>query len=508
MEASNAKSSFLANMSHELRTPLNAIIGYSELLLEEAEDEGDELYQPDLKKIQSAGRHLLSLINDILDLSKIEAGKIELYHEDFDIGQLIDEIVNTITPLTEKNSNRLVIETSDDLGRMYSDVTKIRQALFNLLSNASKFTEAGTIRLTATRTAANGGEIVAFSVTDEGIGMTPEQLDKIFDAFTQADSSTTRNFGGTGLGLAITREFARLLGGDIAVTSEPGKGSCFTIRLPAQAPDPSLAPASLDSEASARLPSRGLVLVIDDDPAVRELLGRHLAKNGYRIETAPSGEAGMRLARELLPDAITLDVLMPHMDGWAVLAAIKADKKLAHIPVIMVSIVDDRKMGFSLGAAEYLTKPVNYERLITVLRKHCPERQQGHVLIVEDDPGMREVFRRHLDQDGWSIAEAENGKVGLEQLKERSPDVILLDLMMPEMDGFEFLDRMRKRKGWRDIPVIVVTAKTLTVEDRKRLSGRVEKLVAKQQQDVDSLLRQLSELLPPDRASPSAAAEP
>jgi len=371
--ANSAKSQFLASMSHELRTPLNAIIGYSEMLEEEAEDTGQAGFVPDLQKIRSAGRHLLSLINDILDLSKIEAGKLELFLEPFDVRATISEVATTVAPLVEKNGNRLQIRCADDLGTMHADLTRTRQILLNLLSNACKFTQAGTIALTAERERAAEGERVVFRVADSGIGMTPEQMAKLFEAFTQADASTSRHYGGTGLGLAITRRFSRMMGGDVTVESEPGRGSTFTVRLPARVGDaraeapPAAAPAA--PEPAAR-PASGTLLVIDDDPEARALMRRFLGKEGFRIEEAADGESGIRRARELKPDVITLDVLMPGMDGWAVLAALKGDAELSSIPVILATIVDEEHLGFALGASEYLTKPIDRERLIAVLEKY------------------------------------------------------------------------------------------------------------------------------------------
>ena len=495
MDASRAKSEFLANMSHELRTPLNATIGYSELMLEEAEDMGHDMYIPDLKKIQTAGKHLLSLINDVLDLSKIEAGKIELFFEDFEIAGLIEEIAGTIAPLIEKNGNTLVVNCAKDLGVMHSDMTRIRQVLLNLLSNASKFTEGGKVTIKARRSAANGRDEIVLKVIDEGIGMNPEQAEKVFEAFTQADASTTRNYGGTGLGLAITKTFCEMLHGGITCASEPGKGSTFTVRLPADAAAANSAVEDISSEIVG-VAGVQTVLVIDDDPNVRDLLSRHLDKSGYRVATASAGKPGLKRAREIRPDAITLDVLMPGMDGWAVLAALKDDEALANIPVIMVSILDDRSLGYSLGAADYLTKPVDHSRLLSVLQKHCPAKGPGQVLIVEDEAATREMIRRMLNKAGWRTAEAENGLVGLERLAENLPAAILLDLMMPEMDGFEFLARLRRKKAWKDIPVIVVTAKTLTAADHKKLKGSVEMLVEKGNDEISTILASLKKMLP------------
>ncbi len=492
VRASGAKSQFLANMSHELRTPLNAIIGYSELLLDEAEDLGHEEFQPDLKKIQSAGRHLLGLINDVLDLSKIEAGKVELYVEEFDVAEMLTDVVNTITPLVEKNKNTMDVQLGEDLSVMASDMTKVRQGLFNLLSNAAKFTEEGTITLAARPELRGGIQTVVFEVTDEGIGMTPEQVDKVFDAFTQADVSTSRNFGGTGLGLPITQEFCHLLGGDVICASTPGQGTTFTMWLPLDSNDRATA-ADRDEANVIELPENApLVLVIDDDANVRDLLRRHLNNTGYRVALADGGEDGLRLARELKPDAITLDVMMPQVDGWTVLSEIKADPTTAEIPVIMVTIIEDRQLGFSLGASEYLAKPVDRGRLVKVLKQFCGDDLAGDVLLVEDDDETREVFRRILEREGVNLVEAENGRVGLERMADMTPALILLDLIMPEMDGFEFVEKLRANPAWQDIPVVVVTAKLLTEEDRARLDGWVQELYQKAEDNIEDVLADLA----------------
>ncbi len=361
--ASNAKSQFLANMSHELRTPLNAIIGYSEMLQEEADDLGTPEIKPDLQKINGAGKHLLGLINDILDLSKIEAGKMTLYLETFDVRAVLDEVAAMVQPLIAKNANQLTLEISPEIGSMRADVTKVRQTLFNLLSNASKFTDKGTIILRARR---EGGNMV-FDVIDSGIGMTPEQVSRLFQAFAQADASTSRKYGGTGLGLALSRKFCQLMGGDMSVASEHGKGSTFTATIEAEvqevAADAAPAEKSASEKAAAKTSSGPLVLVIDDDATVQDLLRRSLSRDGFRVETANDGASGLTRARELQPAIITLDVMMPGMDGWEVLGALKADPMTANIPVIVMSIVDEKGLGFSLGAADYLTKPLDYSRL-------------------------------------------------------------------------------------------------------------------------------------------------
>ena len=446
--ASRTKSQFLANMSHELRTPMNAILGYSEMLQEEAEDKGLEDFTPDLQKIQNAGKHLLSLINDILDLSKIEAGKMELYLEDFDIREVVNDVAATVESLIGKKGNKLVVHVPEDAGRMRADLTKVRQSLFNLLSNAAKFTENGEITLGVRK---DGGDWL-FTVQDTGIGMTAEQMAGLFEAFAQADASTTRKYGGTGLGLAITRRFCRMMGGDATVESTPGSGSAFTLRLPATSPTPQPAGdaqvGTPPEELSAMNPG-DVVLVIDDDPAARDLMRRFLVREGFRPETAASGEEGLRLAQSLHPVAITLDVMMPGMDGWTVLQQLKADAGTQDIPVIMLTMVDDKNIGFALGATDYLTKPVDRNRLAAILgRYHCHE-DGCRVLLVEDDEPTREMMNALLTREGCVVTEAANGRIALEQMQTSRPDLILLDLMMPEMDGFEFAQRLRERAEWQ-----------------------------------------------------------
>ncbi|HEY7065755.1 MAG TPA: response regulator [Chloroflexota bacterium] len=525
--ANQAKSAFLANMSHELRTPLNAIIGYSEMLQEEAEDGGQDDFVPDLEKIQAAGKHLLALINNILDLSKVEAGKMELFLETFDVATVVQDVVSTVQPLAQKNGNALEVRCADDVGKMRADVTKVRQALFNLFSNASKFTENGTIRIEVVRTASalpdddgaargraqqaaplhvlaqhsalstqHSSDWLRFAVADTGIGMTPEQVARVFEAFTQADASTTRKFGGTGLGLAITRRFCQMMGGDVAVESEPGVGTMFTISLPAEVVDHRPERPVAARPAVEPVPASGgsTVLVIDDDPAVHDLLKRYLSKEGFRVASATGGADGLAVAHTLRPDAIILDVMMPSMDGWAVLTALKADPQVADIPVVMLTIVDDKNMGFALGASDYLTKPIDRDRLLSVVEKYRHARP-APVLVVEDDTATRQMLRRLLEREQWTVAEAENGRVALERLAEERPALILLDLMMPEMDGFELVAEMQRHEAWRSIPIIVVTAKDVTNEDRLRLRGYVEKILQKGAYNRTELMAEVRDLV-------------
>jgi PAS domain S-box-containing protein len=496
-EAANAaKSAFLANMSHELRTPLNAIIGYSEMLKEDAEDAGDDAAITDLDKITAAGKHLLGLINDVLDLSKIESGKMELYLEDFDLATVVRDVVSTVQPLGDKNANRLILDAADDLGMMHGDLTKVRQSLFNLLSNACKFTQHGTVILSVQADAST--DTIAFRVADTGIGMTEAQVGRLFQEFMQADASTTRIYGGTGLGLALSRRLVHMMGGSVTVESELGKGSTFTIVLPraVSASQPETigkSPDPLPADPAVR--GINTVLVIDDELTARDLLQRTLRREGIQVVLATSGEEGLALARRLRPNVITLDVMMPGMDGWAVLSKLKEDPVLAEIPVIMVSILDDRNLGMALGATDYLTKPIDPIRLIAVLEKYRHDLSRSPVLVVEDDPMNREMLCNMLRARGFAVAEAENGRVAFERIQGRAPGLILLDLMMPEMDGFTFVAELRQHEEWRSIPVIVVTAKDITMDDRQRLNGSVMRILQKGSYSRDELLTQVRELV-------------
>ncbi len=471
--ANRTKSQFLANMSHELRTPLNAIIGYSEILQEDAADGGQEHFITDLKKIEGAGRHLLGLINDILDLSKVEAGKMEVFIEEVDIPSLLEEVGAIIRPLVGKSGNTLELHVAPEIGSIRTDRTKVKQCLLNVLSNASKFTQNGKLTLAIERTER---ATVQMTISDTGIGMSPEQLGRLFQAFSQADASTTKKFGGTGLGLAITRHFCRLLGGDISATSRAGQGSTFEIVIQDQTAGPPRPEAtnglSAESTPNSNDDSASItVLVVDDDAASRDLLTTNLKREGYRTVQARGGDEALELALKLRPDAITLDVLMPKTDGWAVLGALKANPELCDIPVIMVTVAPDRGIGLSLGAAEVMTKPVDRAELTALLR-HLLSRE-GPILLVEDDLATRETVRSTIGKMGLTVAEVTNGRLALSWLAENpAPALILLDLMMPEMDGFEFLDTFNSRADWRHVPVVVITAKQLTAAERGLLAVR------------------------------------
>ena len=507
--ANRTKSLFLANMSHELRTPLNAILGYSEMLQEEVAELDLPQFSADLAKISGAGRHLLGLINDILDLSKIEAGKMELHLERFEITDLLSEVASTIALQAAKNGNQVEILCPPDIGVMIADLSKVRQGLFNLASNAAKFTIAGSITIETERQAMNGVDWIVFRVSDTGIGLSPDQIVRLFQPFTQADASTTRKFGGTGLGLSLTRRFCQMMSGDVTVHSVDGEGSVFTIKLPAIVPDPSLNPAVIEERRRAApvpdpggtydhgpLPAPGTcVLVVDDDPVQRELMQRYLAKEGFTVRTAGGGVDGLRLARQLLPAAITLDVMMPDMDGWTVLTALKADRTLRDVPVIMLTMVDDPVRGFALGASDYATKPVNRLRLSQIVKKHiCPD-PPCPVLLVDDDASFRDVTRAMLEKEGWSVSEAENGAVALKSMEAQRPSLIFLDLIMPVMNGFEFAAVVRQHAEWRSIPIIVITSQDLTSDDRRHLDGYVQTILQKEGASRESLLQQVRDAL-------------
>jgi two-component system, NtrC family, sensor kinase len=495
-EASKHKSQFLASMSHELRTPLNAIIGVTEMLLEDARDFKREDELEPLDRVLRAARHLLALINDILDLSKIEAGRMELHLESFPLVPLIEDVAKTVEPMAAKNANRMVIDCPGDLGTIHADQTRFRQALLNLGSNANKFTENGTVTIAARPQQVDGRDWITIAVTDTGIGMTEEQMGRLFREFSQADASTSRKYGGTGLGLAISRHFCRLMDGDITVESKPGKGSTFTMRLPRVVQSTETLVTQDQSEARGEPvhpiteeAEEPLILVVDDDATARELVVRHLERAGFAAVAARGGQEGLRLVRELRPAAVTLDIMMPDLDGWTVLAAIKGDPELSDIPVVLMSIVDQKNRGYALGAADYLVKPVDRAKLVDTLRNICGATV-GRVLLVDDDELVRRSVRQTLEPIGWKVTEAENGRVAVESLTAGRPDVIILDLMMPTMDGFEFMDQLRGRPDWQDIPVVVITAKDLTEEDRNRLNGGVERII--QKSNRDEMLRQLS----------------
>ncbi|MBV8837781.1 MAG: GAF domain-containing protein [Alphaproteobacteria bacterium] len=480
--ASQHKSQFLANMSHELRTPLNAIIGLTDMLVSNAPRFGTEKAAEPLRRVHRAGTHLLALINQVLDLSKIEAGKLDIANERVNLAGLIEDVAGTARQLAEQNKNRLSVQLPAKLGSLNGDPTRLRQILLNLLSNACKFTKAGEVRLSVSRTSAGVGSSITFVVADTGIGMTAEQQERLFEDFTQADASTARRYGGTGLGLAITRRLARMMGGDVTVTSALGAGSTFTLRLP----------AGPGEEASAEpTGTTDCILVIDDDPTARELIAEQLTSEGFAVATADGGLEGLRRARELKPLAITLDVMMPDLDGWSVIAALRQDPQLAEIPVIMVTILDEQRRGMALGVAGYLTKPIDRERLRAVVKRLRTPARSVRLLLVDDDELQRRRLRQWLEAEQWSVDEAESGRAALARIAAAAPEVILLDLMMPEMDGFAVVAALQADARTRDIPVIVITALDLSAEDRARLNSGIESVLVKDGFSAGDLVRRV-----------------
>ncbi|WP_083632545.1 response regulator [Bradyrhizobium sp. NAS96.2] len=497
--ANRTKSQFLANMSHELRTPLNAIIGLAEMLHEEAQEEPDNAFLEPVGRIVQAGKHLLMLINDILDLSKIEAGKLDLYPEEFDVVALLGEVARTSLSIACKNRNRLIVDCPAGIGVMRADQTRVRQVLLNLLGNACKFTEDGEIRLAAAREADEPAGWLVFAVSDTGIGMTADQLGRLFQEFSQADSSTTRKYGGSGLGLAISQRLCRAMGGEITVASTSGRGAVFTVRLPDQAVDAGAQRAEMPRVAQCP-PSRATdavarVLVIDDDPDALDVMRRFLGKEGFDVLTARGGQEGLKLARELRPSLITLDVLMPELDGWHVLKELKSIPELAPIPVIMLTIVDERSKGYALGAGEYITKPIDWTRLRAVLHRLSGGPSRKDILLIENEAQTRRLLASKLAAEGWRIVDAENGREGFKRLSQHRPSLILLDLMMPEMDGFEFLEALRGDATFEDIPVVVMAATDLSEADRQRLNRGIIEFVSKAGCTRDELLTRIRDFL-------------
>jgi len=491
--ANRAKSRFLANMSHELRTPLNAIIGYCEILLEEAEESSQEIFIADLQKIQDAGKHLLGLISDVLDFSKIEAGKMQLSLEYFAIEEVLKEVVAIAQPLIEKRNNTLIVNHPPELGQMHSDMTKLRQMLLHLLSNAAKFTDHGTIRLEIK----SPPDWVIFSVIDNGIGMTIEQQKRLFRPFTQADSSSTRRYGGSGLGLAVTKEFAQMMGGHISVTSEFGQGSTLSISLPLQVTN-TMEPKPTENVQPPpdSMEGDGIVLVITHEETAREVLKNDLGRLGYAVAVAARGEEGLKLARKLHPDAILLDVQGNNQEGWQILSELKIDSSLSHVPVIIINLEDQATRGYALGTPDYVTKPISFDKLTALLEKyHGGSESRNLVMVVDDEEFVRKAMAALLKARGWRVFQAENGQVALENLDDTKPALILLDLKMPVMDGFEFVNRLQENPQWRATPVVVLTARHLSAEELARLNNSVETIFNKESYDKDDLILHIHKLI-------------
>ncbi len=481
LQASKIKSEFLANMSHELRTPMNAIIGYSEMLIEEhSQSSTHKETIEDLQKIQFAGKHLLNIINDVLDLSKIEAGRMTLYLENIDVEKLIQEIAKTVQPLFLKGNNKFEVHCPPNLGSILSDQTKIRQTLFNLLSNAAKFTQNGIVDLLVQRT----DNSISFTVRDSGIGMDESQISKLFEPFTQADASTTRKYGGTGLGLTISRHFCEMLGGSISVTSKIGQGSSFQVNIPTHSIESNtnqqstLPPLQISTPSTQLLPTTSnnlpKVVVVDDDPNVIDLIARFLSREGYQVIPINDPKSAVATIQTTQPILAIVDLILPGTDGWAILRQLKENASTISIPVVMISITPDQQMGVALGALDFLPKPIQWPRLLNILHsiEHKEPNKSKSALIVEDDPQTAELTQRTLEKSGWITSIAPNGKIALDSLYFSPPDLILLDLMMPEMDGFEFLCKMNQNPNFNHIPVVVLTAMDLDDSQEKFFKER------------------------------------
>ena len=472
-DANRHKSVFLANMSHELRTPLNAIIGFSELLADAREGQFDEATRRRfLNQIMTSGKHLLGLINDILDLSTVEAGQMELRLATVSVPEVVDQVVRLVEPLTAKK----LIDLSTNVagaGEILADGGKLKQMLLNLVSNAIKFTpEKGTVTVGARRVK----DKIEISVADTGIGIAESDQRLIFKEFHQVDQGPGRRHEGTGLGLALTKRFALLHGGDVTVTSRVGSGSVFTLVLPTRTSPVS---TGVDRVAAGSKNGNGhvpgpLVLVVEDDPAAAELLTRQLVAAGYRTEVARTGNEALTKARELQPAAITLDIILPEVDGWEVISRLKLDDRTSGIPIIVVSIVDNPELGMALGAIEYFVKPVDASALIERLRQfNVKGHDQFKVLVVDDEPANRTWLKKALEPEGFEVLPASGGREAIELARSAKPDFVVLDLMMPEVTGYDVVEALRADEATRETPIMVLTASNLTEADKRLLNGRV-----------------------------------
>ena len=500
VDAKGETSRFFANMSHELRTPLNAILGYGEMLAEDCEDLGYDDLLPDLKKITSAGTHLLSLINNILDISKIESGKMELYVTSFEIEDVIDTIKDISAPLMSKNDNGFKTIVQDGIGAMRQDETKIRQCLSNLLSNAAKFTSSGTVTLEVQSYQEEDLDFISFKVTDTGEGMSAEGVNKVFEVYTQAERSTSAKHGGTGLGLPLSKEYAEMMGGDITLTSEKGVGSVFDLVLPRECPhqeeiETDIVLEGIDDDEK-------LVVLIDDDVTMHDLIKRTLNKIGLTLVGATDSEKGMQMVRETKPKLLLLDVLMPGRDGWSILRECKSDPELKDMPVVMVSQLNQETLANSLGADEYVTKPIDRESFLDKIKNILGETKTGNkeILVIDDDKDTRDLLSRMLKESGWEPKTAKDGKEGLD-LCVNNPALIVLDLEMPRMDGFEFLNvYMEQVEEDKRAPILVYSGKDLTDVQKDLLEGNVESLVRKDEVSMDQLASIVQGIYKKDKA--------
>jgi signal transduction histidine kinase/CheY-like chemotaxis protein len=493
-EADRLKSEFLANMSHELRTPMNAIIGFTRLVRRKAADLLPDRQIENLEKVEISANHLLGLINDILDLSKIEAGKMGVNFMPFDLASLVDASLATVEPMVKSGNVRLIKDVPQDLPEVMSDQDKLKQIIINLLSNALKFTEEGEVRLSAVVKDSS----LRIAVSDTGIGIRSDALGYIFEEFRQVDGSSTRKYGGTGLGLSITKKLTELLGGTIDVQSVEGKGSTFTITLPLAKRDAEALTERVRQEVerppAVEMKGKKILLAIDDDPDVLSLLRQNLEDEGYYVVGALNAEEGIRKAKEIHPYAVTLDILMPQKDGWSVLSDLKADPATRDIPIIVLSIIDNKELGFSLGAFDYLLKPFQKEAILAALHR-IPGISAKRVLVVDDEPVAVDLLTQILQDEGYHVRGAYSGEEALQALEASPQDIILLDLLMPEMDGFEVVQRVKANPRWRDIPIIVVTAKDLTDDDCSFLRQSVDRIIQKAGLARETLMKEVQSLL-------------
>lgn len=498
--ANIAKSAFLANMSHELRTPLNAIIGYAEVLRDDLTAAGLERSIEDIGWIYSSSKQLLELINSLLDLSKIEAGKMDLDVHAFDLRKLLREVEATLQPLADKQNNQFSVQLDETIGLVRSDSTKLRQCLLNLGSNACKFTENGFVQLSAR---VEGDELI-FELSDTGIGMSEEDLSRLFQPFTQSDSSTTRRFGGTGLGLALVKRFTEMLGGSIEVSSDVGFGTTFTMRLKQNISGLQKAKASTAGAAEPATdiigpPPRAerkkpLALVMEDEPSAVELLRRLLDRNGYQCVVAGDGQRGIDMAREQEPDIVLLDIAMPVLDGWSVLDSFSSDESLRAIPTIVVSVDDRTRLTIERGASDHLVKPVDTDDLETILQFYSDKRT-GHILLVEDDPATARLYENGLTQCGFQVSRASNGAEAVALLADDKFAMVVTDLMMPTADGFQLIEHIGTIPLPERPPVIVVTGASLEEPQKRDLEAKVEEVHLKSGLTPRHLANKISNLL-------------
>ena len=496
--ANRAKSAFIANMSHELRTPLTAVLGYCELIEEDLRDIGQDAILADLNKININARHLLGLINDVLDLSKIEAQKMDVHAADIDLDKLLSDLQAATGSLVSKKENRLKVTVNTPDQRLHTDDLKIKQILLNLIGNASKFTERGEIALSVTSVDIAGIPCSQFEVSDTGIGMSAEQVSGLFQRFSQADQTTTRKYGGTGLGLALTRALATMLGGTIDVKSEVGVGSTFTLTIPTHYTAPQQAietidVASTDTVTASPSAKRGLsVLVVDDEASARELLSRHLTREGFDVQTAVNGTEALAKIMARRPFAVLLDVLMPGLDGWHVLKAIRSNPETADLPVIMQTVLDDDTFAYAIGATSFLKKPVKRSDLINVLDPFARSAAtHDSVLVVDDDRDACDRLKVMLERDKWNVRLAYNGIEGLAAMKVQRPDLVLVDIMMPEMDGHSFIREVRNQTAYDTVPIVVLTAADVRSKNIRRLENETSAIVQKGSLPLTGLIADL-----------------